>query len=65
MATNVYQIIRENDGTYTIEVTQEGALYFSVQGLKSEEEALERVKARESLTRGFDKWIRAFDNRRL
>ena len=65
MAIYVYQIIHENDGSYTVEVTQEGAIHFSLQGLKSEEEALEQMKARKILTVGFDEWIRAPDKKRL
>jgi hypothetical protein len=65
MAIYVYQIVRENDGTYTVEVTQDGVIHFSLQNLKSKEEALEQLKARERLTAGFDQWVRAPDKRRL
>ena len=65
MAIYVYQIIRENNGTYTVEVTHEGAIHFSLQGLKSEGEALEEMKARKSMTLGFDQWVRAPDKKRL
>jgi len=65
VAIYVYQIIRENDGTYTVEVSQEGAIHFTLQNLKSKEEALEQMKARKSSTVGLDEWVRAPDKRRL